>query len=206
MDLLLLFKYLNIPNRGFYTPLVLGGRLQKACFVGHLCVGCACMKIASTGLAVGLGALLFWSCAPQDSGSSGEGAESPVEVISTKDLAPHDGLFYNKKTNKPFTGRVDEFFLMQGSPKVRVSRHMQEGRLHGLRTQYFNDGKKFIEIEYEDGLKHGRAFNWHRNGEVQWERHFKKDQLDGESIRYDADGNITQHVIYKMGRVEKAIK
>ena len=78
--------------------------------------------------------------------------------------------------------------------------------MHGLRTQYYNDGKKFIDIEYLGGHKNGRAVNWYRNGQVQWERTFKSDQLDGDSIRYDSEGNITQHVIYKMGQVEKALK
>ena len=35
--------------------------------------------------------------------------------------------------------------------------------------------KKFIEIEYSGGRKNGRAVNWHRNGQVQWERTFKSD-------------------------------
>ena len=51
--------------------------------------------------------------------------------------------------------------------------------------------EKFIEIEYSGGRKNGRAVNWHRNGQVQWERTFKSDQLDGDSIRYDSEGNIT---------------
>ncbi len=168
------------------------------------------MKIVSPGSLAVLACLLFWSCGQKDgdgSGDGGGGPQEPLVVIPASDLAPHEGLYFNKKTNKPFTGRVDEFFPFQGKDrKVRVSRHLKDGKMHGLRTQYYNDGRKFVEIEYEDGRKNGRAVNWHRNGQVQWERSFKSDQLDGDSIRYDTGGNITQHVVYKMGEVEKAIK
>jgi antitoxin component YwqK of YwqJK toxin-antitoxin module len=130
-----------------------------------------------------------------------------VVIIDREDLIPHrDGLFYNKQTNKPFTGLVNEFFPFKDSKQIRVSRHFKDGKQHGLRSQFYNDGKKFIDIFYKNGKKHGRATNWHRSGQITWERHFKEDQLDGDSIRYDTAGNVTQHVIYKMGRVEKAIK
>ena len=77
--------------------------------------------------------------------------------------------------------------------------------MHGLRTQYYNDGKKFIEIEYSGGRKNGRAVNWHRNDWVQWSALLKATNLMGfYPLRYR--GNITQHVIYKMGQVEKALK
>ncbi|MBT6958896.1 MAG: hypothetical protein HN996_10775 [Opitutae bacterium] len=71
---------------------------------------------------------------------------------------------------------------------------------------FYNDGNKFIEISYQNGKKHGKASNWHRNGQVSWERYFNEDQLDGNSIRFDAESNVVQHVIYKMGQIEKAIK
>ena len=75
-------------------------------------------------------------------------------VIPAKELAPYEGLYYNKKTKKPFTGRVDEYFPFHGSEKrVRVSRHLKEGKMHGLRTQYYNDGEKFIEIEYSEVVR-----------------------------------------------------
>ncbi len=169
------------------------------------------MKVVSQVLIVCLLCLFFWNCGNNDginSGSAGDnGTDKSLVVIPAKELAPYEGLYYNKKTKKPFTGRVDEYFPFQGSEKrVRVSRHLKEGKMHGLRTQYYNDGKKFIEIEYSGGRKNGRAVNWHRNGQVQWERTFKSDQLHGDSIRYDSEGNITQHVIYKMGQVEKALK
>jgi antitoxin component YwqK of YwqJK toxin-antitoxin module len=133
--------------------------------------------------------------------------EESVVIIDRQDLIPHrEGLFYNKQTKKPFTGLVNEFFPFKDIKQIRVSRHFKDGKQHGLRSQFYNDGKKFIEISYIKGKKHGRAVNWHRSGQITWERHFKEDQLDGDSIRYDPDGNVTQHVIYKMGRIEKAIK
>ena len=128
-------------------------------------------------------------------------------ILDRKDLMPHrDGLFYNKHTKKPFTGLVNEFFPFKDSKQIRVSRHFKDGKQHGLRSQFYNDGSKFIEISYQNGKKHGKASNWHRNGQVSWERYFNEDQLDGNSIRFDAEGNVVQHVIYKMGQIEKAIK
>jgi antitoxin component YwqK of YwqJK toxin-antitoxin module len=131
----------------------------------------------------------------------------PLVIIDRQDLIPHrDGLFYNKQTKKPFTGLVNEYFPFKDSKQIRVSRHFKDGKQHGQRSQFYNDGKTFIEISYKNGKKQGNAVNWHRNGQVTWKRHFKEDQLDGDSIRYDTEGNVTQHVIYKMGRIEKAIK
>ena len=162
------------------------------------------MKALMQTAIAGLLALLFHGCEqPGGKASNGE----PLVVITSNQLVPNrDGLYYNKQTKKPFTGRVDELFPFKDTRQVRVSRHFKAGKMHGLRTQYYNDGKKWIEIFYEDGKKHGLAVNWYRNGQAQWERHFKQNLLDGDFIRYDLEGNVTQHVIYKMGRVEKAIK
>ena len=55
-------------------------------------------------------------------------AQISLVVISAKELAPYEGLYYNKKTKKPFTGRVDEYFPFQGSEKrVRVSNISRKG-------------------------------------------------------------------------------
>ena len=111
-----------------------------------------------------------------------------------------------KKTKKPFTGRVDEYFPFQGSEKrVRVSRHLKEGKCMDF-VLNITTTEKSLSILNTWRSKNGRAVNWYRNGQVQWERTFKSDQLDGDSIRYDSEGNITQHVIYKMGQIEKALK
>ena len=77
---------------------------------------------------------------------------------------------------------------------------------NGLSETFYPNGNTEYSCNYKNGKKHGRATNWHRSGQITWERHFKEDQLDGDSICYDTVGNITQHVIYKMGRIEKAIK
>ena len=131
----------------------------------------------------------------------------PLVIIDRQDLIPErDGLFYNKNTRKPFTGRVNDYYPFKDIKALKVVRHFKDGRQHGIRTELYNDGSKRSEIEYKEGKKHGKAVNWYKGGQVQWQRSFRADVLDGESIRYDIEGKVTEQVVYRLGRLQKAIQ
>tara|TARA_Y100000588_G_C14107862_1_gene861646 strand:+ start:650 stop:1153 length:504 start_codon:yes stop_codon:yes gene_type:complete len=153
--------------------------------------------------------LLFQGCGgPGKEPASGvDPDKESLVIIARQDLIPErDGLYYNKNTRKPFTGRVDEYYPFKDIKALKVVRHFKDGKQHGLRIEFYNDGTKRSEIEYKDGKKHGKAINWYKGGQVQWERSFRVDVLDGESTRYDIEGKITEQIVFRLGRLQKAIQ
>lgn len=38
-----------------------------------------------------------------------------------------------------------------------------------IERAYYNTGEKWWEIEYKNGLRHGRNIGWYRDGNIKWE-------------------------------------
>lgn len=57
-------------------------------------------------------------------------------------------------------------------------------------TKKFKDGKKYIEVELKDGLKHGRYQEYYSNGEVRIKGRYRKDKQVGLWRAYDKKGKL----------------
>ena len=145
----------------------------------------------------------------REAGGKGKKPGDPqVDVVEMKELiARNDGLVYKGREKEPYSGIANEYYLFQQEePPLRVKRVFSGGKLHGTVVYYYNDGGIRAKIEYEEGKKTGEANNWYKSGALQWKRSFKNDVLDGDSIRYKPDGEVSTHVVYTNGVVTQAIK
>lgn len=126
-------------------------------------------------------------------------------IVPMTEMLLREGMAYHGR--KPFTGQANEYFPFQQDPKpLSVTRTFKDGKLHGKVTFYYNNGQKRSEIPYDNGVKEGEATNWFMTGEVQWKRTFKQNLLEGDSIRYNQNGDITTHLIFSKGQISKPVK
>ena len=78
----------------------------------------------------------------------------------------------------------------------------KNGKLSGLRTVYFPDGKVAEETHYEDGLKHGSCKIYSDKGVVLEETVYQKGQYNGPAIFRDTNGFIASKGNFVLGKKE----
>jgi len=109
--------------------------------------------------------------------------------VDFKDLIKIDGLYYEKFTEKPFTGKVTG--IKQG--KIR------KGIKKGKWIEYSDSGIIKKSYTIKRGKQDGEAFRYNRYGELRFKGNFKKGKKDGEYLVYDEDGQVYIKVFYKDG-------
>jgi len=62
----------------------------------------------------------------------------------------------------------------------------------GTWTQWFQNGKKWIEESYNDGKRNGESTVWSEKGNKVYEGEYKDDMPCGTWKYYDANGKITK--------------
>lgn len=84
-----------------------------------------------------------------------------------------------------------------------------ERLIHG-NVEYFKfkRGKKVFtkRIQYKYGLKNGQTEEYYENGKIKKIENYLNSELDGYVITYDLDGNETEKLYYKKGKLIKRFK
>ena len=60
-------------------------------------------------------------------------------------------MVYLPDENEPFTGIYEEFYSTNGQKKSET--HYTDGKQNGLLTSWYENGKKEIEENYEEGMQ-----------------------------------------------------
>lgn len=156
--------------------------------------------------------------------SKGKSVLSAVKVFSLKDSLA-DVTFYasNKKVisegkmnGKRFIGQWT-FYHKNSTAKMIVEHYNDEGNLEGDRYVYYKKGLVAEKASYKDGKLDGEAKWFSENDKLLRLAHYKADILEGKTINYDSDGNITSEgnytadkktgvwKYYKAGKLSKEI-
>ena len=90
--------------------------------------------------------------------------------IYFKDLLKKDGVFYEKFSDTPFTGKVTG--LLEGTFK--------KGMKYGEFIKYYSDGKILSKINYFENRLDGSWIEYYRNGNLLRKKIFKDNLLQGE--------------------------
>ena len=125
----------------------------------------------------------------------------------------NNGLWTEKFSDKPITGKVYGYFgevqplkkvymgnLLKGKKEGRWTRWFNNGRksskgfykngeIDGLVTEWYENGQKDLEGTYKDGKLDGFFTYWYKNGQKESEKTFK----DGEMIsrkEWNRDGSV----------------
>lgn len=121
----------------------------------------------------------------------------PSLGVDFEDLVERDGLYYEKFSNVPYTGKVSG--MQQGS--------LKEGKQwDGEYLWYHDNGQLRMRINYKNGKHHGEWSSYDRNGQLLSKSNRKNGKEHGEWTYYDKDGNLRSITQFKNGKREgKAI-
>ena len=116
--------------------------------------------------------------------------------VDYNDLVKRDGLYYEKFSNDPFTGKVTG--RMQGNYK--------DGKREGEHLGYFENGQLSYKGNYKDGKKEGEHLYYYESIGQLWSKiNYKDGKYEGKQLWYSMDGKLEATYIYKDGKVIKTI-
>jgi hypothetical protein len=125
---------------------------------------------------------LIFACAGQEEKETIdiESSTTAVEEATTTDIAPVDTI------SKP--GETVEYHP-NGALKTRGKLN-ENGNREGLWVAYYDNGIKWSESYYMDGIRDGHSLTFYPNGQVRYIGEYKNDEKIGEWKFYNEDGTL----------------
>lgn len=123
-------------------------------------------------------------------------------IVATREFNPKDNsaytIFYDQKKNKVSEGKlVNKLFEGQwkyyhkASKIVMTIENYSNGKLEGLRSVFYPNGKIAEEMNYKNNLKEGAYKRYTETGIIIEESNYKNNEFDGLATFRDPDeGNI----------------
>ena len=137
--------------------------------------------------------------------------------VKLKDLVITNGLYFNKFTNIPFTGKVtgkEQGSFKDGKrvgvwivcdSKGRVSKEVtyENGKkVTWVQYKYHSNGQLRTKETYKDGKFDGPWVRYYDNGQLELKGTFKDVKFDGPWVGYYANGQLGFKGTYKDGNVD----
>ena len=100
------------------------------------------------------------------------------------ELVKRDGLYYEKFSKTPFTGKV------MGKEKGKI----KDGKKEGEWVEYWSNGQLMSKVSYKNGKEEGEWVGYHGNGQLSSKGSYKNGLWEGDWVEYYGDGTL-----YKRG-------
>ena len=114
------------------------------------------------------------------------------ETVDYGELIERDGLYFEKFSDVPYTGKVI------GEELGSMSKGLREGEWVG----YYYNGQLESKENFKNGLRDGKSVWYHDNGNLWWKRFYNNDEIEGESVNYYDNGQLQERGTYKNGKRE----
>jgi len=88
--------------------------------------------------------------------------------------------------------------------KVKVD-NFKDGKMHGLSTEWRENGQKFLERNFKDGKQDGLWIQWHENGTESIRATYEDDKPVGLSRAWYENGRKKLEINYKEGKVATVV-
>ncbi len=132
-------------------------------------------------------------------------------LIATREFDSIDNsaytIFYDQEKNKVSEGKLVNKvyegiwkYYHKASSVIMTLENYQNGKLEGLRSVYYPNGKIAEEVSYSNNLKNGSYKKYAENGIVLEESSFKNNEYNGPSVFRDADGNVVSKGNFTNGK------
>jgi len=112
------------------------------------------------------------------------------ESLDAKDLVKRDGVYFKKRTDIPFTGKVTG----------KEHGELKKGKKHGPWVKYWDNGQLSSKGNYKDGKKDGPWVTYHNNGQLSEKVTYKDGKWDGPWVSYNKNGQLWNKGTHKDGK------
>ena len=132
-------------------------------------------------------------------------------IIATREFNKKDNsaytMFYNQSNNLVSEGKVINKlyegvwkYYHENSKAIMTLENYVNGKLAGVRSVFYPNGKLAESTNYSKGIKVGAYKKYTVEGIVLEESNYKSGQFDGKAIYRDPKGNIVAQGIYVNGK------
>ena len=91
--------------------------------------------------------------------------------------------------------RKDVFYYENGQKRVE-GEYNREGKKDGKWTYWYEDGNKWSEGYFKDGLNHKERTTWHETGEMHYTGNYEMGKRVGVWKFYNEDGELVKEIDY----------
>ena len=120
--------------------------------------------------------------------------------VSRNLLVKKDGIVYEIKSDKLFTGTLVEY---HDSGQLRVRATFKDGKENGLYEGYYENGQLHFRTTHKNGIPDGLWEGFYENGQLKERGNIKDLEQDGLWEYFDDGGNLTKTEEYKNGELIK---
>jgi antitoxin component YwqK of YwqJK toxin-antitoxin module len=79
----------------------------------------------------------------------------------------------------------------------------EEGYVHGVKTNFYEDGKTIhSKVTYDHGRKHGPALWYYKNGQIHEHTSFYFGRKQGLTKKYYPTGELMEELSYEKGEIQ----
>jgi len=115
--------------------------------------------------------------------------------INLDELVERGGVYYEKFSDIPFTGKVSG--IKQGE--------MKNGKREGKWFEYYwTNGQLYEKGSYKNGKKEGEWVRYYENGSLSRKENYRNGLQEGERVGYHENGRLFSKGSYKNGKREGA--
>ena len=108
------------------------------------------------------------------------------------DLVLREGLYYEKFSNVPFTGKVTDDTRQVSVMALRFLGEIKDGKREGLWTSFYENGQLWWKGPYKDGKLNGPYVWYYDNGQLSSEGTYKDGKREGPWVTYWGNGTVIE--------------
>lgn len=104
--------------------------------------------------------------------------------------------------------KIEKSILEKNRPKKSLNSKIednskQSNKKNGKHITYYDNGKKWVELNFVNGLRQGIQYTWHRNGQLKSELNYENGKKHGVQKWWQKDGKILNEKVYSHGEWQK---
>ena len=103
------------------------------------------------------------------------------KTVNVEELEEREGIYYLLDSDTPYTGK--SFGSHQNGQKYFEGKY-KDGLREGLWVSWHENGQKKSEVNYKDGKWDGLLTTWHKNGQKLREANYKDGNIVEGSDKY----------------------
>jgi len=143
------------------------------------------------------------------------GCGDDVSSISSEDLVVRDGVYYEKFSEVPFSGKVTglrnglmkngkeegEWITYHSASLLDSIGNYKNGKKEGEWIRYHDNGQLYSKGNYKNGKTEGEWVSYWVTGQLMFKGNYKNGEREGEWVYYQEQGNLIKEWsgIYKNG-------
>jgi len=128
--------------------------------------------------------------------------------IETQKVIPKDPIEIKSELITEKKPKQNESQLSKNRPKDSLNSSNEEivstsNKRNGKHITYYDNGNKWVELNFVNGLREGIQYTWHRNGQLKSELNYVNAKKHGSQKWWQKDGKILNDKIFVNGEWQK---